>query len=271
MPEKSEVYLDHDLGIEACYFQNMFQKFPSHTHNYYVIGLIERGQRQLTYRTSRYMLFPQNLLLINPGDSHCCISANTDPLYYRAIHIPIPTMQALLNIVTTDDQMPLFSTPIVNEPDLSDIFVKLHVLIMNHNSDSKDKKSNLISFVNLLFKHFTQSKKPPIACTPKVSQAQKYLDENYKKNITIKDLYTQINIKPTTLFICFMKDLGISPRRYLITKRVNAAKELLPTMDVNLAAIEAGFFDHSHFTRAFKALTGFTPKQYKNCLLRSNR
>lgn len=43
--ERKIVY-DEILKIEAFHLEGIFQPFPNHFHEYYVIGLIEKGKRK---------------------------------------------------------------------------------------------------------------------------------------------------------------------------------------------------------------------------------
>ena len=58
------------LQIEACRFAGVHQPFPNHFHDYYVIGLVEEGQRELCCKAARRSIGPGDLLLFNPGDNH---------------------------------------------------------------------------------------------------------------------------------------------------------------------------------------------------------
>ena len=43
---RTAVY-DRALHVEAYIFDGVVQAFPNHVHEYYVIGLVERGERRL--------------------------------------------------------------------------------------------------------------------------------------------------------------------------------------------------------------------------------
>jgi AraC-like DNA-binding protein len=43
----------------------------------------------------------------------------------------------------------------------------------------------------------------------------------------------------------------------------HAHRLLLTEMPITEVALQCGYTDHSAFTRQFKALTGFTPRQYR--------
>ena len=57
---------------------------------------------------------------------------------------------------------------------------------------------------------------------------------------------------------------GTSPYRYLLMRRLDAARERIhqhrPLVEV---ACDAGFADQAHFTRAFKSAFGLTPARYR--------
>jgi AraC-like DNA-binding protein len=63
----------------------------------------------------------------------------------------------------------------------------------------------------------------------------------------------------------FRKSLGVSPHRWLMQRRLEAAKVMLRGRDVSLAevALACGFADQSHFTRAFTGAIGASPGAWR--------
>jgi transcriptional regulator GlxA family with amidase domain len=58
---------------------------------------------------------------------------------------------------------------------------------------------------------------------------------------------------------------GISAARYVLSLRIERAKELLaqhPHMSIIDVAYSTGFSDNQHFTRVFHRMVGVTPMQY---------
>ena len=70
--ESRTVRYDRELQLEAYCFQGITQPFPNHIHEYYVIGLVEQGERTLLCKNISYTIQRENLILFNPGDSHSC-------------------------------------------------------------------------------------------------------------------------------------------------------------------------------------------------------
>jgi AraC family transcriptional regulator len=63
----------------------------------------------------------------------------------------------------------------------------------------------------------------------------------------------------------FKRAIGVSPHRYLMTRRIEIAKHLLQRTRFPLAgiALESGFSSQAHFTDRFRELTSQTPLQFR--------
>ncbi|MFM2169559.1 MAG: hypothetical protein RIS79_3930, partial [Verrucomicrobiota bacterium] len=58
---------------------------------------------------------------------------------------------------------------------------------------------------------------------------------------------------------------GISPMQLITKTRISAGSRLLLESDASIAeiALNCGFADHSAFTRAFRAVTSYSPSEYR--------
>jgi len=63
----------------------------------------------------------------------------------------------------------------------------------------------------------------------------------------------------------FKEDMGISPWDYLHRFRVQKARELLLLTDAPITSIaaEVGYEDVGYFARAFRAISGVSPRNYR--------
>lgn len=93
-----------------------------------------------------------------------------------------------------------------------------------------------------------------------------YIRDNYKKKITLDHLSQKYSIDKYYFQKTFKKHLGITPNSYLITTRLNKAKELLrtTTLPVNQVATAVGMENVSHFINTFKKHENTTPLEYGN-------
>ena len=65
----------------------------------------------------------------------------------------------------------------------------------------------------------------------------------------------------------FKRRTGMSPGTYLRNVRIRKAKEYLAQSAYGLTdiAVMVGYSSNATFTRAFRTVTGMTPKDYRNC------
>ena len=93
----------------------------------------------------------------------------------------------------------------------------------------------------------------------------RYIAEHYHEPLRLNTLVALAGMSLSNFKRAFADTFNMSPGRYITTIRLNAARKLLEDSDQLLSEIAAatGFFDQSHFTRAFKQERGITPGEYR--------
>jgi len=92
-----------------------------------------------------------------------------------------------------------------------------------------------------------------------------FINENYSRRITLRDIAQAANISKSEASRCFQSYLGTSPVNYLLDYRLQKAMQLLRSseMTVNAIAIECCFGSSAYFCKIFRDRTGLTPMQYR--------
>lgn len=106
-----------------------------------------------------------------------------------------------------------------------------------------------------------------------VTTAEKYLKENFHRNISLEDISNYVHLSPFYFSRIFKKETGLNFIEFLTKLRIEEAKKLLVTSDepvVNIANL-VGYNEPNYFSRVFRKLVGMTPKQYKNLNLNYKR
>ena len=85
-----------------------------------------------------------------------------------------------------------------------------------------------------------------------------------KGNIHLKELSSEFYYSEKHIRRMFMKYIGTSPKMFSRIVRINHALNLLHENNTNFleTALQAGYFDQSHFIHDFKYICGSTPRQY---------
>jgi AraC-like DNA-binding protein len=81
------------------------------------------------------------------------------------------------------------------------------------------------------------------------------------EQITLRELAHECRLSISHFAVAFRQSTGQSPHRWLMKRRVEAAKELLRASELALSAIalNCGFADQSHLTRVFTVMVGAPP------------
>jgi AraC-like DNA-binding protein len=82
---------------------------------------------------------------------------------------------------------------------------------------------------------------------------------------SLAELQSIVNRDPAHIARAWRQHYGCTMSRYLLRLRIDAARTLLVRTETPLAsvAVEAGFADQSHMTRAFQRNLGLTPRQVR--------
>lgn len=96
-------------------------------------------------------------------------------------------------------------------------------------------------------------------------KAIKFINENYKKRISLNDAANYIGISSAYLSHVFKSEYKGGFTEYLNLVRVENAKLMIRDDNYNLKEIvsEVGFSSYNYFFKVFKDITGITPAEYK--------
>ncbi|MNJ58259.1 HTH-type transcriptional regulator CdhR [compost metagenome] len=99
-----------------------------------------------------------------------------------------------------------------------------------------------------------------------VHKAQHFLQKNFRNDIKISTLSSDLGVSERTLIRRFQQALEQSPLGYLQGLRIGTAQGLLKEGDLSVEAIAAlvGYTDTSSFCRLFKQKVGSSPGAYRN-------
>jgi AraC family transcriptional regulator len=85
---------------------------------------------------------------------------------------------------------------------------------------------------------------------------------------SLAEIAQHLGVRPTSFCRAFKQSMGLSPHQYLLSHRINCAKEMMRDQDRSLTAIalDCGFSSSSQFSVAFKRIVGTPPREYRRSL-----
>lgn len=268
---KTAVY-DEDLRLEAYRFEGVAQPFPRHFHEYYVIGLVEGGERNLSCRNKEYTVGRGSVILFNPGDSHGCVQTDGGTLDYRGFNITKEVMLDWAEEVTGNRELPGFSQTVIRDEEIGCCLRRLHELVMTGFSEF-GKEENLFLMLSLLIQRCGQSFEECIPeCREEIEQACAFMEEHFAEHISLDQICRRVGLSRSALLRAFTRSKGVTPYCYLENIRIGAAKKLLERgVPPAETALRTGFSDQSHFTNYFSRFIGLAPGVYREIFLKNRR
>lgn len=98
-----------------------------------------------------------------------------------------------------------------------------------------------------------------------ILRIQQYIDENFKKDLTLDSIASRFYISKYYLAHSFKNITGFTIKQYILLKRIAYAKNQLYFTNKSITdiAMECGFNSQSNFIRTFKQKEGTTPLQFR--------
>jgi len=119
--------------------------------------------------------------------------------------------------------------------------------------------------------YFARAEKPSFAeftSTPvddKTSKMKEFIEENYGKSISLKDIADNIHVSSYYACKLFKNRFEINAFEYLNNIRIEKARVYLENLSYKIHEIAnlVGITDAHYFSRTFKKSTGYSPREYR--------
>jgi AraC-like DNA-binding protein len=101
--------------------------------------------------------------------------------------------------------------------------------------------------------------------SPEVARVLRYLESAYDDPVSPSTLARKAGMTAARFARIIKRIHGISPMQLITKTRITVGCRLLRDTEASIAqiALDCGFADHSAFTRAFRAVTGMSPSEYR--------
>ncbi|MBE7044087.1 MAG: helix-turn-helix transcriptional regulator [Ruminococcaceae bacterium] len=92
-----------------------------------------------------------------------------------------------------------------------------------------------------------------------------YMEQHYHEPITISELAGLMNVSTVYFSNCFKEAFHISPKQYLLSKRLYESQKLLRKTDLSVREIaeQVGFFNENYFSEFFSQKVGISALNFR--------
>ena len=262
--EWSHLWHHKPLNVSLLEAFHAAHSFPRHSHDYYVVAVVDRGLQSFSRGNEKYITPVDGLILLNPGDVHTGEPADKNGFGYRALY---PTAEHFTAAASelNETGTPDFPAPRVDDPQMAARLRGMFAALRVNDNLLEAETRFLVTLVELMRRFGGKASSEPKSAQEHaaVGKARDYIHEHYAEPISLTELAAHVNFSRYYLVRTFRDAVGMPPHLYLETVRIREAQRLLSEGEpLAQAAYLVGFSSQSHFTQRFKQIIGVTPGVY---------
>lgn len=236
-----------------------------HTHTNYEIIFIKKGDITYTVEGKSYHLQKGSLLFIRPGERHRFYFNDTSVYERYDIFFEKETLYTGLcsKIPTTINALNTEGYPFINE-----LFKKFDYYFKHFEGEYFKNlllhlTEEILYNIILLSEGFRERDTEKLySANPTVIKAIEYIEENIDKPFCLDDLCDELFVTKSHLHRLFSRHLGITPKKYINSKKLILAQKFLRRGEKPVAVFEkCGYEEYSTFWREYKKYFGYSPSE----------
>lgn len=231
--------------------------YPPHTHEAWTVFIVDEGAIMYDLETRHRGAAGAGVTILPPNVVHDGRPASGAGFRKRVLYLGTEVL---------DERM---IGRAVDDPDISDAALVrgLHALHgALRDPDETFAAESLLAVVSTrLLEHLGDRTDMAVERSDDAvaSDLRDLLDEHRYDPLTLKEAGRILHVSPAHLVRCFTRSFAIAPHRYLLARRIDAARRrLLEGEPIAQVATSVGFHDQAHLTRHFKRHVGTTPARY---------
>jgi AraC-like DNA-binding protein len=242
--------------LEILIATDYAQDFPLHYHETYCISLVEKGS------------FDENGIIATKG--MICI---THPNLVHENKLLHETGYSFITFYVSPDFLKSINgrkTVVFKETIIEDPFL-FHAL-KHFALQLKAIPKQIPSQARLtdIFRQLVHTYHDPHGATDTgyemplaITEIKDHVEHNLHTTLSLDDLALLANMNRFQFIRFFKKNVGLSPFAYISLRRIEQTKNSLKAGNTIVStAVEAGFYDQSHFHKYFRYYVGVTPLDY---------
>ena len=218
--------------------------------------------------TKVYKIIANEGFMLFPGQVSTYIADNDEPWEYIWLEFDGFQAKAAVNATGLSQDKPIYHPLSI---ELRELALDEMIYIIEHKEAAP---LHLIGHLYLFLDYFTrsvatsksQNKRKNNSSHYYISEAIKFIELNYQKDITVEDIAENCGLNRNYFGKKFKEEFGKTPQEFLMRYRMIKATELLEHSQLSIGEISCavGYNDQLHFSRAFKNTYGISPRQWRD-------
>ena len=234
-------YQCNKYQIEIVLSENIDKHFDFHNHvRHYVISVIMQGEVVVYLKSSELICYEGDVFIIPPYVVHSVCQGKDARLLSLCI-----------------------GTAFIEETDLDTaegIFQELLKDAVERGIFRKELREKLLASMRTVYRLRNNGRKEMDAGIKILSDK---ISSHPEQELPIETLAADIFVSKYYFIRKFKSSIGMTPHQFCIQNRIRKSQRMLDEdKTISEIAAEMGFYDQSHFDKAFQKIVGISPSEY---------
>ena len=251
-------------GIDEVFHARFLDHaYPPHTHEAWTVFIVDEGAIRYDLEARHRDASGARVTILPPHVVHDGRAADDAGYRKRVLYVATDVLDERLTGRAVDD-------PDIDDGEVVRGLRALH-RVLRHPDDALEAEVRLAVVSTRLREHLRDRAVQPVERPDDeiAADLRDLLDEHRFDAMTLAEAGRILYVSPAHLVRCFTRTFGIAPHRYLVARRIDAARRrLLDGEPVAHVATEVGFHDQAHLTRHFRRHVGTTPARFASSRVR---
>lgn len=247
-------------GVHAVAAQSR-HSFARHTHEQFGIGTIQLGAQRWRSDKRQVEAGLGQVIAVNPGEVHDGEPIGDVGRSWRMLYFDPSVLQAAAAEIFPEPNREFeLAQPVVGDSRLVKLVDELFFAETSLHSEPLRREELILSLVAGIGRPRTcRTFTRPASIALAISR----MNDDLAGQHSLAELAEISQMSRLQFLRSFARETGMPPHAYLVQQRVDFVRRLLASgTALAEAALEAGFADQSHMTRAFVRRYGVTPGAY---------
>lgn len=266
---KKYIKENFEMNVDECGIE---QGIPGLGYKYEVlknavIHYVTKGYGTFKFNGKVYTLKQGDIFILLKGMKVEYVASIDDPWEYYWIGFSGSNANEYLNRTSINNS---YVANCEKNSKIPQIILNMCEISKTYNPSSSDDILLLKELYSLLYTLIEEFPKPfdykDKELHTYIQDALNFINSNYMNSITVQEIADYVNLSRSYLYKMFIKNLGISPQRYLINLRMYKATLLLKgtKLPIGEVASRVGYSDSLLFSKTFSKHFSMSPLNYRN-------
>ncbi|BBU32079.1 AraC family transcriptional regulator (plasmid) [Burkholderia sp. THE68] len=269
MPEEVQYsHPGHIPGLILGTAQFAAFQFEPHYHLDCHIALVASGVQHQTFRGESLLLTRGAIQIMPQGEVHDGNAGADESYTLQTFRLSPALIENFGGEITGRYYFPSQDAVVLLDGHLAEQLLGIHATLRQRHADPMLSETYVLALLESLFARLKQPAPQTIKGSLSVQQmgtVRDFVEAHLADKIILEDLSLLVGLDRFRFLKMFKRTIGMTPHAWLLRLRLEKAIALISaskSMSITEVAHAVGFFDQSHFTRAFRQAYGVTPARF---------